>query len=252
MGKGMVILGLIGFPLDHSWSPQWFQEKFRSTGNNHAEYRLFPLKNVSEFPILLAKYPELAGLNVTIPHKEKILPYLDELDATARLIGAVNTIQITRMNGIVLTKGFNTDAPGFSRTLTDHVPRGPALVLGTGGGSKAVAHVLQEKNIPHIFVSRNKTGPGIISYEDLTFEVISNHLLIINTTPVGMFPDTHLFPPIPYHMLTGAHCLYDLIYNPAETEFMKRGKTMKARAVNGMQMLVNQAELSYNIFFGKD
>jgi shikimate dehydrogenase len=192
--------------------------------------------------------PELTGLNVTIPYKEKIIPFLDELDDAARLIGAVNTIRIVRENGKIQTKGFNTDAPGFLQTLDSINPSGPALILGTGGGAKAVAHALKTASIPFNFVSQKKSKTGVLGYADLTFEVISKNLFIINTTPLGMFPDTGTFPPIPYQHLTGRHFLYDLIYNPSETEFLKRGKAMKTKTVNGLQMLINQADLAWDIF----
>ena len=246
----MVLFGLIGFPLGHSWSAVYFNKKFKAEGDAGKAYRLFPLKNLDEFPALLTEYPELGGLNVTIPFKEKIIPYLDELDETARLIGAVNVIKITRTNRIIHTKGFNTDAPGFLQTLTASMPGGHALILGTGGGAKAVAYAFTEKNIMFQFVSRNTRGPGIISYNDLTFDLIRNHLLIVNATPLGLYPGIGKFPPIPYQHLTGDHFLYDLIYNPEETEFMKRGKSMNARTMNGLQMLINQAELSNSIFVG--
>ena len=248
MEQEKLLFGLIGFPLGHSWSAGYFNEKFRSTGEAGKEYRLFPLESLNEFQGLLAKFPALAGLNVTIPFKEKIIPYLDELDDTARSIGAVNTIRIIRKNGMILTKGFNTDAPGFLQTLSVKIPQGPALILGTGGGAKAVAHALNGKNITYTFVSRKNTGPGIVTYHDLSPDLIREHLLIINTTPLGMFPDTGKFPPIPYLHLTEAHFLYDLIYNPEETEFIRRGKAMKSQTMNGSQMLQNQADLSYRIF----
>ncbi|MDP1622008.1 MAG: shikimate dehydrogenase [Bacteroidales bacterium] len=244
MDQVKLIFGLIGFPLGHSRSPEWFNEKFRSAGQNEYEYRLFPLARIEEVASLLIKYPELAGLNVTIPYKEKIIPYLDELDETARLIGAVNTIIIIRTKGKILTRGFNTDAPGFLQTLSARIPHSPALILGTGGAARAVAHALTLKNIRFTFVSSINKGPGILSYNDLTREVISHHLLIINATPLGMFPDIERFPPIPYHFLSGDHFLYDLIYNPEETEFIKRGKAMNTKTMNGAQMLINQAELS--------
>lgn len=244
----MVVYGLIGLPLSHSWSATYFNEKFSSESDIGKEYHLFPLAGLNEFHNLLVKFPDLSGLNVTIPYKEKIIPYLDELDETARSVGAVNTITIVRKNGKILTKGFNTDAYGFLQTITDRMQQGPALILGTGGGAKAVAHALKEKNIRFDFVSRKNEGPGIISYNDLTFDLISNHLLLINTTPLGMYPDVDKFPPIPYQYLTAKHFLYDLIYNPEETEFMQRGKAMKAQTINGRQMLINQAEFSYEIF----
>lgn len=243
-------LGLIGFPLGHSGSPAWFADKFRREGITGATYRLFPLASVEEFPSLLLANPDLAGLNVTIPFKQKIIPFLDELDETARVVGAVNTLKITHTDGAVHLKGFNTDAPGFLQTVTGLNIRGPALILGTGGGARAVAHALTGMNIPCHFVSRTTTGSAIMSYNDITPDVINDHHLIINTTPLGMFPDLHQAPPIPYQLLTAEHVLYDLVYNPAETEFLKRGKRMHASAMNGLQMLINQAELSFDIFAG--
>jgi len=242
-----LLLGLIGFPLDHSWSATYFNEKFRKDGHPDKEYRLFPLTSPDEFPALLESYPDLTGLNVTIPFKEKIIPYLDDLDETARQIGAVNTIRIQREKGNIRTTGFNTDAAGFLRTL-DQVPAWNALILGTGGASKAVAYALKSKNIQFSFVSRKSNGPGIISYDKLTIEVMHYNKLIINTTPVGMYPNQDQIPPIPYDYLTGDHFLYDLIYNPEETGFIKQGKLRNTRTMNGMQMLINQAELAYQIF----
>ena len=248
----MVLFGLIGFPLGHSWSAAWFTEKFREEGGSDKSYQLFPLKDIREFPDLLQLHPGLNGLNVTIPYKEKIIPYLDELDETARSVGAVNTIRINRNNGRILTKGFNTDAPGFLQTITNQIPRCPALIIGTGGAAKAVAFALDKKNIAFTYISRGKQGSRIISYQDLSPEIISHNRLIINATPIGMYPDTDDFPPIPYHLLSSGHYLYDLIYNPPETQFIKRGKAMKAQTMNGMQMLINQAELSYKIFLDID
>jgi shikimate dehydrogenase len=246
--KTKELYGLIGFPLGHSWSAIYFNEKFRSEGDANKEYRLFPLKNPDEFPDLLEKYPELKGLNVTIPYKEKIIPYLNKLDESARLVGAVNTIRIMRKFGITLTIGYNTDSKGFFQTLEDHELPGPALILGTGGAAKAVAQALREKNIPFSFVSRKHRGKGVITYNDISIDVITSHLLIINATPLGMYPDIDKYPPIPYHHLSGNHFLYDLIYNPEETEFIKLGKAMNTKTMNGKQMLINQAELSYRVF----
>jgi shikimate dehydrogenase len=250
MKKNRLLFGLIGFPLGHSFSATWFNKKFILAGDTGKEYRLFPLQTLHEFPALLAGFPELTGLNVTIPYKEAIIPFLDEIDETARLIGAVNTIRITRANGIIRTKGFNTDAPAFLQTLSEQIPEGDALILGTGGASRAVAYALKEKNRRFSFVSRNKTRPGIITYEDLTRELIREHRFIINTTPMGMYPETDRCPSIPYQFLTADHFLYDLIYNPEVTRFMSNGNAMQARTMNGMQMFYNQAELAFNIFVG--
>ncbi|MEI6684071.1 MAG: shikimate dehydrogenase [Bacteroidota bacterium] len=248
MKTGKYMLGLIGYPLGHSWSAAWFNEKFRSGGDVKWSYHLFPLKNILEFPSLIREIPGLTGLNVTIPYKEQIIPLLDELDPTALEIGAVNTLRIARTGGKIHTKGYNTDAGGFLQTLTAGTPDDRALILGTGGASKAVAWALKRKNIPFSFVSRAKTGKSILSYHELTEEVVSGHHLIINATPLGMFPDIEKFPTFPYQFLTGNHFLYDLVYNPAETMFLKKGKEMNTGTRNGMEMLVNQAELAWQFF----
>lgn len=251
MEQGKVLLGLIGYPLSHSWSAEYFGEKFRNEGCTDNAYQLFPLTNIDEFPELLRTFPELTGLNVTIPYKETIIPYLDDLDVTAREIGAVNTIKIVRENENIRTKGFNTDVGGFLLTLTDHIIRSNALILGTGGASKAVAYALKNMHISYSFVSRKNKGTDIISYDELTVDIIRHNKLIINTTPLGMYPDIKLIPQIPYQGLTKDHFLYDLIYNPEETGFIKQGKAMNTGTMNGKQMLINQAELAYEIFQAK-
>ena len=248
MGNGKVLWGLIGFPLSHSFSATWFNDKLAREGLIDIEYRLFPLASIEDFPSLLRSEPNLTGLNVTIPYKENIIPFLDELDEPAREIGAVNTICIRRENGKIRTRGFNTDAGGFLQSLPAPVAFKNALILGTGGAAKAVAFSLNLKNIDCLFVSRTRHGEDILNYQDLTPEIILNNPLIVQATPLGMYPRTDGFPPIPYHHLSENHFLYDLIYNPPVTEFMKRGKLNKAVAVNGLQMLINQAELSYGIF----
>ncbi|MEI7895698.1 MAG: shikimate dehydrogenase [bacterium] len=248
MEEGHQLFGLIGYPLAHSSSAVYHNEKFLAAGDTNKEYRLFPLSDIAQFPDLLAGSPDLSGLNVTIPYKESIIPYLDELDEEARIIGAVNTIKVTRNCGKTLTKGFNTDTPGFIMSFNAHPPPGPALVLGTGGASKAIARALSLMEIPFNFVSRSHGRPGIYSYSGLTGEVIKNHPLIINTTPLGMYPDTANCPPIPYEFLSDEHFLYDLIYNPEETEFIRRGIAAHARTQNGRQMFIHQAELSRRIF----
>jgi len=247
-----MIFGLIGFPLAHSRSPEWFAEKFREEGHTGDEYRLFPLISAAGLPALLREYPGLTGLNVTVPHKTAVIPYLDELDETAALIGAVNTILITRTAGTIRLRGFNTDAPAFLETLSELTVSGPALVLGTGGASRAVTYALGQAGIPLRVVSRNPHGPGILTYEGLTPRIIGDHPLIINATPAGMAPDTGQCPPIPYDELTSGHVLYDLVYNPPETLFMRRGLARGGRAVNGLSMLHKQAELSYRLFTKKN
>lgn len=244
----MVEFGLIGFPLGHSWSPKWFNDKFRQEGKTNKEYRLFPLTRVDNFPALLMQEQNLSGLNVTTPYKEKIIPYLDDLDQTAREIGAVNTIKIFREGKRVHTKGFNTDAPGFEQTLNAIPANLKALIIGTGGASRAVAFVLGKKDIPFTIVSRSPKGKDVISFQEMDRNLLAEHLLIINATPLGMLPASEQFPPIPYHLLTPEHWLYDLIYNPSQTTFLQKGKSAGANTINGYQMLVNQAVLSYEIF----
>jgi shikimate dehydrogenase len=247
----MIEFGLIGFPLGHSWSPKWFKDKFQQEGRTNHDYRLFPLRKIEDLPALLLQEPTISGLNVTTPFKEAIIPLIHDLDQTAREIGAVNTIKIARDGEHIRIKGFNTDAAGFEQTL-DAVPcRTKALVLGTGGASKAVAYVLARKNIPFTFVSGSKKGRDVISYPEINLNILSGHLLIINATPMGMYPAVGRYPPIPYHFLTPEHCLYDLVYNPPETAFMMKGKAAGAMTFNGYQMLINQAELSYKIFLGE-
>lgn len=240
-------LGLIGFPLAHSGSPEWFRGKFLQHGIEGL-YTLFPLTDISEFPDLLQREPALNGLNVTIPYKEAIIPYLDSLDPAAREIGAVNTVSIIRHQGKIFTRGFNTDVYGFDVTLPALAPETRAMVLGTGGASKAVACVLEKRKIQFTFVTRNISKKAILGYSQLNKKHFSDHQLIINTTPLGMFPDVDSLPPIPYHYLTQGHLLYDLVYNPLETRFLEEGRFRGCRTINGLQMLHQQAEKAFEIF----
>lgn len=257
------IFGLIGYPLSHSFSPQYFEKKFQTEKITDAEYKLFPLENINDFPQLLKKNSALCGLNVTIPHKEKIIPFLDELDETARKVKAVNCIKILKMpNGKRKTKGFNTDVFGFENSLKKYLKphHKNALILGTGGASKAVAYVLKKLKINFFFVSRTietkrkSRSSETINYKKIDLHILQTHLLIINTTPLGMhfnnkysiFNIQH--PPIPYQFLTSQHLLFDLIYNPPETLFLKYGKEKGATVVNGLEMLKLQAEKSWQIW----
>lgn len=240
----MRLFGLVGYPLSHSFSPGYFTKKFREAKID-AEYRLFPLEDIQHFPALIEGYPQLSGLNVTIPYKEMVIPYLDTLDNTAMAIGAVNCIRTN--NGRL--EGFNTDAAGFfqsiSPLLQGHHTR--ALILGTGGAAKAIEYILCSHGIECLLVSRFPGNKNVI-YNDIDRQTIENHSLIINATPLGMFPDTQHKPPIPYEFITGRHLLYDVVYNPAETIFLKLGKERGAVVKNGYDMLVNQAEASWNIW----
>jgi len=242
------IYGLIGFPLDHSRSPEWFAGKFAAEGRLNDRYLLFPLESAEGFRPMLWREKDLSGLNVTIPHKVAILPYLDELDETAAAVGAVNTIRIRRAEGGIHTKGFNTDAPAFLATLERFDLAGPALILGTGGASRAVAWALKRTGIPYRFVSRKKDEAGVLTYADLDAETIAGFRIIINTTPLGMGAWADQCPSLPYSALTPRHLLYDLIYHPEETLFLRQGRAQGALTLNGRPMLEAQAELAYRIF----
>jgi Shikimate 5-dehydrogenase len=241
----MKIFGLIGHPLSHSFSKGFFAEKFRKEGINDCIYENFPLENISQFPALLEQHPGLRGLNVTIPYKEAVLPWLDELSPAAEQIKAVNCIQFHE--GIRI--GFNTDVMGFKRSLQPLLKphHTNALVLGTGGAAKAVMFVLQELNIPFTVVSRN-AQQGVITYDTLDKDIMTAHTIIINTSPLGMYPEVDAAPPIPYDLITKRHLLYDLIYNPAETLFLQQGAAKGAAVKNGYEMLVLQAEASWDIW----
>ena len=243
------VLGLIGFPLSHSFSEKYFADKFRDEGILDYTYRNFPLAEIGAFVPLVNSEPGMIGLNVTIPYKEQILPYLDELEDEAKIVGAVNTLRISRRHGELHLKGFNTDVYGFRESLIPlmHGQYRHALVLGTGGASKAVCYVLRELGIGYTYVSR-KPGRGQLHYRDLCLSVIKNTTLIINTTPLGTYPDVSSFPDIPYDILTPDHLLYDLVYNPAESTFLRMGREKGARTKNGYEMLELQADRSWEIW----
>jgi shikimate dehydrogenase len=240
--------GLIGYPLGHSFSGKYFSEKFRLASITDCIYSNYEIGNISGLTDIL-KDPELRGLNITIPYKESVIPFLHEKDAVVREISACNCIRIDQGK---LT-GFNTDVKGFdesvSEKLTDTDKR--ALILGTGGSSKAVAWVLRKKGIAFLFVSRKKTGAANqISYDYLNPEILRTHPLIINTTPLGMYPATDDCPPIPYEYLSPSHYLFDLVYNPSKTRFLEKGEMAGARIKNGADMLAIQAEASWAVWNG--
>lgn len=238
--------GLIGYPIGHSFSARYFNEKFEREHIDQT-YQLFPLRDITELPGLLADHPDLNGLNVTIPYKSAVIPYLTELDDDARAIGAVNVIKIDRERGVM--KGYNTDATGFRNSLMPLLQPDMkrALVLGTGGASKAVAHVLRELGLKVTHVSRNP-GKDTIGYCDLTPEVMESHLVIVNATPLGMWPNVDGSPDIPYRYLTPSHLCYDVVYNPEVTKFMTLASEHGARVKNGLDMLVGQAEAAWKIW----
>lgn len=242
------LYGLIGFPLGHSFSVPYFRDKF-AREDIHAEYRNFPLEDVSGFEDLVRKEGQLVGLNVTVPYKQKVIPYLHTLSETAESIGAVNTISFLRTNDGLKLKGDNTDVTGFRRSLEEHLKNQhtSALVLGTGGSSRAVCFVLEQLGIEYTMVSRS-AAEGRISYGDLDKERVAGTFLIINTTPLGMHPQIDTFPEIPYGQLTSHHLLFDLVYNPGLTRFLALGEEKGAEIVNGYDMLVYQAEASWKIW----
>lgn len=237
-------LGLIGKKLGHSWSQRYFQQKFQQLGLEDYSYELFELADISELPRLLHDNPDLRGLNVTVPYKQSIIPYLDELTEEARAIGAVNTLERKGTKWI----GHNTDVIGFGALLDEMAPKskGPVLILGTGGAAQAVRYVLEQRSIPYQFVSRN-AAQGLI-YSDLTGQIVKEHPLIIQTTPVGMYPKVNEVLPFPFEALDKGHTVIDLIYNPEQTEFMKRAAERGAKVANGLTMLQAQAEASWKIW----
>lgn len=243
------IYGLIGYPLTHSFSMRYFNNKFESE-NIDAEYVNFEIPDIGDLMEVISENPELSGLNVTIPYKEQIIPYMDEMDSEAALIGAVNVVKIIRgRNGDIRLKGYNSDAMGFQNSIAPLIndKRRKALILGTGGASKAVHRALVNLGVEPIFVSRHPES-GELAYSDLTPEVMAEHRVIINCTPLGMYPAIDNCPDIPYNLLTPDHLCYDLIYNPDVTTFMKKAQANGAEVKNGLEMLLLQAFESWNIW----
>jgi len=249
----MKIFGLIGYPLTHSLSQKLFIEKFQKENIKNVTYKTFPLKNLKDFNELFIQNSELAGLNVTIPYKEQIIKHMDEIDDIARKVGAVNTIKIKKSKNKIKLIGYNTDVYGFYHSLRSILKpmHKNALILGTGGASKAVAYVLQQLDIKYFFISRNPETRKEISYSDLCFTIIDSFNLIVNTTPLGTYPNVESYPPIPYEFLSKDHILYDLVYNPGETLFLKMGKQKNATTINGLSMLKLQAEKAWEIWNSK-
>lgn len=246
----MDIYGLIGHPLTHSWSKQYFSDKFSTDIRMDARYELFDMESLDTLPELIDQNKELAGFNVTIPHKHGIIEFLDELDPLARKINAVNCVKVVRDGLSVSLKGFNTDALGFRESLLPLLQshHKKALILGSGGSASAVGHVLTDLEINFTSVSRSPGHSGQYTYSDVTREVIQSHTLVINATPLGMYPLIDTFPSIPYKYLSSKHLLYDLVYNPPVTQFIERGIRAGAMTKNGLEMLHLQAEHSWDIW----
>lgn len=239
--------GLIGFPLAQSFSKKYFSAKFAHE-NIDASYELYELSDIAEF-VALKDTANLCGLNVTIPYKEKVMQYLDEIDEIAAEIGAVNVVKFIHTGDKVMLKGFNSDGVGFQQSLEPFLKpfHQKALILGTGGASKAIDYILRKLNIETTFVSRT-AKPGMLTYEMLTEEVLSDNLVIVNASPVGTFPNIDACPNIPYQFLSDKHLLFDVVYNPAETLFLKNGKERGAAILNGENMLVVQADVAWQIW----
>jgi shikimate dehydrogenase len=241
----MRLFGLIGYPLTHSFSKKFFTEKFEKEGLTDCKYELFSISTINELISVLDQHPDLYGLNVTIPYKEQVLSFLDDTDDVVKKIKACNCIIIK--NGKL--KGYNTDVEGFERSLKKQLQphHKKALILGTGGAAKAVEFVLQKLEIDFNYVSR-KPSVNNYSYNQLTPGIITDHSLIINTTPLGLYPAVNEAPPIPYEALTANHYLFDLVYNPEKTLFLRMGEERGAAIKNGYEMLVIQAEESWKIW----
>lgn len=244
--------GLIGFPLGHSFSKNFFNEKFENEDIN-AKYLNFELPNIDSLPEIIDMNPELKGLNVTIPYKEKVISYLDYISPEARAIGAVNVIRVTHKGKDVILRGYNSDVIGFTKSIEPLLERfhKKALILGTGGASKAINYGLKSLGLETVFVSRFKR-PGTIQYDEITPDVINEYNVIVNCTPVGMYPKVEECPNLPYEAMNSHTLLYDLIYNPDETLFMHNGAEHGATVKNGLEMLLLQAFASWEFWNGKE
>ncbi len=242
------IYGLLGFPLTHSFSRNFFNEKFANEGID-AEYLNFEIDDINKIMEVISQYNNLHGLNVTIPYKEQVMQYLDEIDDDAKAIGAVNVIKIIKNGEDVALKGYNSDVVGFCDSIKPLITdcHDKALVLGTGGAAKAVAYGLKKMGIEPQYVSRRKSATTM-TYEELTKAIIQSHKVIVNTTPLGMYPNVDTCPDIPYRFLTKSHICYDLTYNPEETLFLKKSGEQGAVTKNGLEMLLLQAFKSYEIW----
>ncbi|MCQ2284061.1 MAG: shikimate dehydrogenase [Bacteroidales bacterium] len=241
----MKIYGLIGQTLRHSFSKRYFEQKFEQLGRFDCQYELFELPVIESLPDFIGAHPDLQGFNVTIPYKQSILPYLDDLEGEAQHIGAVNTVRIFRSEGQVHAIGYNTDAEGFRASLASKRLPTRALVLGTGGAAAAIAQVLRQWQVAFRMVSRT-AGNGNLTYSELTPALIQQYPLIINCTPVGTQSDEK--PALPYEAISEHHFLYDLVYNPEKTAFLKEGEKRHAHIQNGLQMLHLQAEAAWKIW----
>jgi len=243
----MKLYGLIGYPLGHSFSKKYFTEKFRKEGITDCRYELFAIPSIKDLPLVINSNPDLKGLNITIPYKQKVLEYVNETTDAVKNIGAANTVKFDG-NRII---AYNTDVIGFENSLLQKLKSShkKALVLGTGGSSKAIQYVLKKLGIEFLLVTRNQSlQQGSINYSMIDEAIINDHQLIINCTPVGMYPNDNEYPQLPYKFLSSQHYLYDLVYKPEKTLFLKRGEERGATIQNGLDMLTIQAEESWKIW----
>lgn len=244
--------GLIGYPLGHSFSISYFNQKFQDE-NIDAVYENYEIPSIDALPEVLSLNPELKGINVTIPYKEKVLPFLDSISPEARAIGAVNVIRVSHKGNKTILKGYNSDVIGFTKSIEPMLDKKwhqKALILGTGGASKAIDYGLRNLGLETVFVSRYER-PGTIQYKNVTPEIVKEYNVIINCTPIGMYPKTEVCPELPYEAMDNHTILYDLIYNPDETLFMKRGAEYGANVKNGLEMLLLQAFSSWEFWHEK-
>ncbi|WP_372753329.1 shikimate dehydrogenase [Mariniflexile sp.] len=240
-------LGLLGKNISFSFSRAYFKEKFDKQQITDTTYENFDIERIELFPSIIKNTTDLKGLNVTIPYKEQVIPYLDKVNKKAKAIGAVNTIKVTKKGELV---GYNTDCYGFKKTIKPYLKpqHKSALILGTGGASKAIAFTFKELGINYHYVSRNQAEGVSFTYNSLTENIIKQHLIIVNCTPLGTFPNVDNCPEIPYSGITKEHILFDLIYNPEETKFLRLGKANNATIINGLNMLKLQAEKAWSIW----
>jgi shikimate dehydrogenase len=241
--------GLIGYPLGHSFSKKHFTEKFAREHLEDCSYQNFPLKDINQLPDLIASEKSLEGLNVTIPYKSGVISFLDTVDKEAGEVGAVNVIKVKRAGGKTSLHGFNSDITGLTETLVPLMNPDitDAIILGTGGASKAVCHVLEKLSVKYTLISRSPKQ-GCLTYHDIDKKLVDKAGLVINTTPLGMAPDINSKPDFDYDLLNKNHLLFDLVYNPEITAFLREGQVRGCKIVNGMKMLISQAERSWEIW----
>jgi shikimate dehydrogenase len=240
--------GLIGYPLEHSASASYFEKKFAAVGLENYSYQMFPLGRVEDVTELIARIPDLKGFNVTIPYKEKIIPFLGTIHPVASAIGAVNTVLVRSSGKEKLLSGYNTDADGFRNSLPAELLYSKALILGTGGSAKAVEYTLNKLGMEVLFVSRTSSNRKTIRYSEITKKLMKHFTFIVNCNPAGMYPDIAGMPPFPVQWIGPGHFVYDLIYNPEETLLLRLARKAGAKTQNGLRMFEAQAELSFRIW----